>query len=531
MPTASSSRKRIGTRSALAEYRRKRDFTKTAEPPDRAGRRHRQPVFTIQEHHARRLHYDFRLEADGVLKSWAVTKVPTLSPSIRRLAVRTEDHPLDYATFEGQIPAGQYGAGQVILWDYGTYENLSGRPLSEALERGKAEVFLHGSRLQGKFALIRMKGGEKHENWLFLKMKDEYAREGEETEVAGQPRSARIAPAARVSEEESETQGRARRPRRAVARRQQPKSASAAARARRAGDSVPYPAKGQAQANKAPFEFTNLDKVLFPEAGYTKGDLLRYYAAVAHLLLPHLRNRPMTLERLPDGVRADAPRFWQKNTPNYYPNWIPRADINGASGGTNYSLVNDEVALLYLVNQGTLTFHPWLSRVGSLDRPDYVLFDLDPGETEFKELIPIAKQLHQELEVEKVESFVKTSGKSGLHVLVPWNQAGGYAEARAWALAVARRLTEKLPDVATVERRKNARGGRAYVDVMQNARGHHVVPPYVVRAVPEATVSTPLEWRELTPRLSPKQFELKSALRRFERLKEDLMQPLAAPAA
>src|SRR5690349_10469233 len=127
MIARSVSRKRDRPNQSLAEYQRKRDFSKTAEPPAKPAKPHRQPIFVVQQHHARRLHYDFRLEADGALKSWAVTKVPTLDPAIRRLAVRTEDHPLDYADFEGDIPQGQYGAGHVAIWDRGTYENLSGQ--------------------------------------------------------------------------------------------------------------------------------------------------------------------------------------------------------------------------------------------------------------------------------------------------------------------------------------------------------------------------------------------------------------------
>src|SRR6266850_7347376 len=159
MSTAATlSRSHTGPNRSLAEYERKRDFTKTAEPPAKPAKPHKQPIFVIQEHHARRLHYDLRLETDGVLKSWAVTKVPTMDPSIRRLAVRTEDHPLDYASFDGDIPEGQYGAGHLEIWDHGTYENLNGQPLSESLAAGKVEVELHGQKLKGKFALIHMAG-------------------------------------------------------------------------------------------------------------------------------------------------------------------------------------------------------------------------------------------------------------------------------------------------------------------------------------------------------------------------------------
>jgi bifunctional non-homologous end joining protein LigD len=191
-----------------------------------------------------------------------------------------------------------------------------------------------------------------------------------------------------------------------------------------------------------------------------------------------------------------------------------------------YALVNDAAALLYLVNQGALTFHPFLSRTKNLDRPDYVLFDIDPHQSTFANAIKVAKSLRELLDAAKVESFVKTSGKSGLHVLVPWARRGDYDEAREWALGFAKRLEKELPDLATTQRNIKARGRRVYVDVMQNARGHHAVPPYVVRATPTATVSTPLQWKELTPKLRPQQFDLKTALARFKKQRNDPLAPL-----
>jgi bifunctional non-homologous end joining protein LigD len=235
----------------------------------------------------------------------------------------------------------------------------------------------------------------------------------------------------------------------------------------------------------------------------------------------------VTLERLPDGLSGPkAPHFWQKNTPASYPDWIPRVELETARGKpVHYALVNSEDTLLYLVNQGTITFHPWLSRVGDLDRPDFVLFDLDPGEASFTDVVAVARRLHSVLDAEGVESFVKTSGKTGLHVLVPWHGEGGFDEARAWAGEIAGRAAEVMPERATVEIRKNKRGGRVYVDVLQNARGHHAVPPYVVRAVPGATVSTPLRWQEVNDSLDPAELNLRTAPRRLSRQKRD---PLAA---
>ena len=264
-------------------------------------------------------------------------------------------------------------------------------------------------------------------------------------------------------------------------------------------------------------QFTHVDKVMFPGPGHTKRDVLDFYERISDLLLPHLRDRPMTLERLPGGLNEGAPRFWQKNTPAHYPDWIPRVNLPSEQGKpVAYCLVNDVQTLLYLVNQGTITFHPFLSRTSDLDRPDYVLFDLDPGGAKFTDVVKIANTLGDLLDGRKIDSYPKTSGKSGLHVLVPWREKSGYDEARGWAMGVAEELVGALPKLATVERLKAEREGRVYVDVIQNARGHHAVPPYVLRPTPQATVSTPLDWKEVNAKLDPKRFTLATVARRLK---------------
>ena len=163
---------------ALETYKQKRHFAKTPEPQARHGRSHQRPIFVVQEHHASHLHYDFRLEADGVLKSWAIPKQPTLDSKVKRLAVRVEDHPLAYANFSGEIPEGEYGAGLVTIWDQGTYENLLAQKpqpqtIAQGIESGHIEAQLHGAKLKGNFALIRLpRRGGKHEHWLLVKMQD-----------------------------------------------------------------------------------------------------------------------------------------------------------------------------------------------------------------------------------------------------------------------------------------------------------------------------------------------------------------------
>jgi len=474
---------------ALTEYKHKRDFARTPEPRARVAKSRRNPLFVVQEHHASRLHYDFRLEADGVLKSWAVPKKPTLNPSIKRLAVHVEDHPVEYARFSGEIPRGEYGAGKVEIWDSGTYENLlADKPkpetVAEAIKHGHVEVRLKGKKLKGSFALVRMDDSgtpsSKKDNWLLVKMKD------------GASKAAR---------------GKAH--------------SKARARSRKSKDHV----KEGAPQN---IKLTNEDKLMFPEAAITKGDVLSYYARIADRILPHLRDRPITLERFPDGVTENAPHFWQKDTPSYYPSWIPRVKIASGDGEhVNYALVNDVQTLLYLVNQGAITFHPWFSRVENLDRPDYILFDLDRSKATFADVISVTKELHRLLKREHVKAFVKTTGKSGLHVLVPCLQCRDFDEARDWAIQMATKLVEALPDTATIERSKAKRGEKVYVDVMQNMRGKHAVPAYSLRPVPRAAVSTPLRWNELTAKLNPKKFNLKTIFRRLAQQKND---PIAALA-
>ena len=172
---------------------------------------------------------------------------------------------------------------------------------------------------------------------------------------------------------------------------------------------------------------------MYPEAGVTKGDVLDLYRRIATRLLPYLRDRPATLERLPEGLEgADAPHFWQKHTPDYYPVWIERVVLPSEAGTeVPYVLVNNVDTLLYLVNQGTLTFHVGFSRLANLDQPDFVLFDLDPGQASFAATVAVAKALHMLLQAEGRKAFVKTSGKTGLHVFTPWERQAEYDQARA----------------------------------------------------------------------------------------------------
>ncbi len=245
--------------------------------------------------------------------------------------------------------------------------------------------------------------------------------------------------------------------------------------------------------------FSNLDKVLWPQDGYTKGDLIAYYAGVARWLIPHLRDRPLTLERYPDGIEGQS--FFEKQAPRYKPSWIPTVSLSadGDSRRIAYMLCNDEAALAWCANLASIVLHVWYSHLPSIDSPDYVLFDLDPWEgCTMKTLAHVALTLRAVLEEIGLRALVKTSGGSGLHVVVPLKPTYDYDTVKTFAEIVARRIHAQLPKFTTLERTIARRPrGVVYLDWVQVGRGKTVVPPYVVRARAGAPVSMPLEWSEV----------------------------------
>jgi bifunctional non-homologous end joining protein LigD len=755
----------------LSEYKRKRDPKKTpepaAEPPVRAKRgpgegargnrevpptRDTDPIFVVQRHDARRLHYDFRLERNGALASWAVPKGIPLEPGQQHLAVHVEDHPLDYATFEGEIPQGNYGAGTVEIWDSGTYELL------EEKKNGGLTVRLEGKRLNGTWALVpaRLSGDEK--NWLILRKRDDdgasvrrehrkYApmlatlaedvprgagwvfevkwdgyravadvvgsdatltsRNGNDLTARFQNVAKEIAKAVKTPDcvldgevcalDESgrssfsamqqgkagtpivyyvfdvlETDGeplidlplveRRKRLEQLLDRRnktvrlsetfddgqallqaakQQGLEGVIAKRldskyapgrrtrdwlkikthseqefvvagytkgtGRRAssfgslvlgyyvGDELVYagnvgtgfnskeieklldklrplrrPDPSFREVPKMPkvrkgdviwvepklvvqvefaewthdgrlrapsykglredkaaedirreepltdritkgsreLKLSNLDKVFFPVEQITKGDLLEYYRAIAPAILPHLRDRPFTMVRWPDGIEAG--RFFQKDAPSHMPGWIPtfRTQVSTRESPrqrkwVNFPIVNDELALLWMVNMGCIDMNTWYSRIDRPERPDWVLFDLDPSpDVGFKETVQVALLVKQALDAFGLVGFPKTSSAEGMHILVPIERRYTYADTRQFAEIVAGAIARTHRGLATTEWTKAKRRG-VLIDSNQNGEGKTIASVYSVRPRPGAPVSTPLRWSEVNADLDP----------------------------
>jgi bifunctional non-homologous end joining protein LigD len=752
----------------LTEYKRKRDPKKTSEPfGAKRPRKAKEPIFVVQRHDARRLHYDFRLERDGALASWAVPKGVPLEPGQQNLAVHVEDHPLEYATFEGEIPKGQYGAGSVEIWDSGTYE------LVEEKKNGGLTVRLHGKRLDGTWALIPAKLSGDEKNWLIIRKKEEAGSAprpvstrtyvpmlatlaediprgagwlfevkwdgyraiakvsgGEATltsrnsndltarfpNVAKEVAKAVKTPAAVLDGEvcaldeagrssfSAMQQGKAGTPlvyyvydllemegeplvdlplverrkrleklldkrNRCVrlsetfddgaalleAAEQQGLEGILAKRldsryiqgkrtrdwlkikthgeqefviagftkgtGRRAssfgslvlgyyrGDELVYagnvgtgfnskeidklvdklrplkrPTSPFPEVPKMPkvrksdviwvepelvcevefaewthdgrlrsptykglredksaeevrreepitdtvkkgtreLKLSNLDKVFFPVEGITKGDLLEYYRAVAPVLVPHLKDRPFTMVRWPDGIEAG--RFFQKDAPSHMPEWIPtfRTLVSTRESPrkkkwVNFPVVNDELGLLWMVNMGCIDMNAWYSRIDKPDRPDFVLFDLDPSpDVGFKETVQVALLVKQALDAFGLVGFPKTSSGEGMHVLVPIERRHTYDDTRQFAEIVAGAIARTNRGLATTEWTKSKRRG-VLIDSNQNGEGKTIASAYSVRPRPGAPVSTPLRWEEVNEKLDPLSFTMGKVLERVRK--------------
>jgi bifunctional non-homologous end joining protein LigD len=260
-------------------------------------------------------------------------------------------------------------------------------------------------------------------------------------------------------------------------------------------------------------KFTNLDKMYYPKDGYRKRDLLNYYDAVAPLLLPYLKDRPLSLKRYPNGI--DKPYFFQKQVAPSFPKWLRTA----VAQKIRYVIGNDRATLLYLVNLGCIDHNPWMSRIDSLPHPDYLLIDLDPQECGYEKIVEAALWVRGRLDKVELESYPKTTGGDGMHVFVPLEPRYTYQQVRSFAEALATLGAAERPDLFTTPRAVARREkGKVYFDWQQIAEGKTIAAPYVLRAYPGAPVATPLAWREVTPRLRPEQFHIGNALARFDRV-------------
>ncbi len=815
----------------LTAYRSKRTAERTPEPagslpPPESGSALR---FVVHKHAARRLHWDLRLEFEGVFKSWAVPRGPSRNPADKRLAVHVEDHPIEYGDFEGKIPEGNYGAGSVIIWDRGQWVPLEDP--QEGLKKGKLLFNLEGYKLRGRWTLVKIKREEKE--WLLIKERDGYVADpgdewpegsvlsgltveqlGENADPAAAIRKdleKRKVPRRRLSLDDAKPMlaeskeepfdkkgwvfelkldgyrmrvGRENGGARILTRNDNdatatfPEVAKAVAalpydglvfdgeivvhddqgkpsfqrlqnraglsrtpEIRRAMVATPatfyvfdllafedfdlrglpleerkeilqrvlpgagplkysehIPEKGQAlyqhviemglegiiakkadspyRAGRSPHwikvradqtddfvvvgytapegsrggfgalhladyvdgkltyagragsgfnsaqlktvhaqlealrrptppcegpvpkgkdhawvepklvvevryrertgdhllrqpvflrfrddkkpeecirqtapgssaeerepvlpqaesraptthevKFSNRDKVFWPDDGYTKGDLIDYYGAIAPWLMPYLRDRPVVLTRYPDGINGKS--FFQKDAPAFIPEWLRTVRIwsEDTQREIDYFVCEDAAAIQYLANLGSIPLHIWFSRVETLERPDWCVLDLDPKGAPLTDVVKVALALKRLCDDIEAPSYIKTSGSSGLHVMLPLAGQITYDQTRALTQLIAKVVVEELPEIATLTRQVHKREGKVYLDFVQNGYGRLLVAPFSVRPLPGAPASTPLEWSEVTPKLDVKQFTIKTVPARMKKMKTD---PLVA---
>jgi bifunctional non-homologous end joining protein LigD len=255
---------------------------------------------------------------------------------------------------------------------------------------------------------------------------------------------------------------------------------------------------GQITLDAYTVEVSNTDRVLFPDDSITKGDLIDYYHRIATVMLPHLRERPLNMQRFPRGIAAAG--FWQQDTPNYFPEWVERVTVEKEEGGlVTHVVCNNAATLVYLANQGCVTQHIWLSRASQLRNPDRMVFDFDPSHDEdFDSVISAVWALKGLLEEMDLTPLVMNTGSRGLHVVIPLDGHADFPVVRAFAQDVASVLVSRYPRDLTIEQRKGQRQGRVFVDTLRNSYGQTMVAPYSVRAKPGAPVATPLDWNELS---------------------------------
>jgi bifunctional non-homologous end joining protein LigD len=503
----------------LRTYRAKRDFAKTAEPRGRVGPgRSKSLRFVIQRHDATRLHYDVRLELDGVYKSWAVTKVPSLDPATKRLAVEVEDHPLDYGTFEGTIPEGEYGGGTVQLWDRGTWSPHGENPAAD-LKKGRLTFDLDGERMHGGWALIRMRadpakpGRKVRNNWLLIKERDAAAQPGEPDMLLSEDTSVKtgrtldeIAGSKRSKVWHSSRAAKSAGPKTVAP---SPKSTIAAA-PKRAALMGSKPA-ARVENAVAGITISKPDKELWPGIGITKLDLAQYYEMAAERMLPHIRRRPISMVRLPDGLNGQ--RFFQRHVLAGFKAAVP---IKARGVKEPYHAIDSVEGLVQLAQAAVMEIHPWGCKENDPETPERIIIDLDPDpELSCERVMDAAKEVRDALELCGFTPFVKTTGGKGMHVVVaikgtPKKQAT-WPDAKDFAHQLVERVAAGATERYTTNMSKAKRGGKIFLDYLRNDRMATAIGPWSPRARPGATIATPVAWKDLRKAFDPSKLTIETA--------------------
>ena len=446
--------------SKLSEYNKKRNFNKTKEPIGKNSKRAKKLRFCIQHHIARKDHYDLRLEWNGVLISWAVPKGPSYNPKDKRLAIMVEDHPLDYRNFEGSIPKGEYGGGTVMLWDKGYWEPIKG--YKPNFKKGPIKFILKGSRLKGMWTLVKLKSDN---NWLLIKDEDEHHLYDDINEFNTSIKTNRTIE--------------------------------------------------EIANNIKKIEITNPNKIVYKNPKVTKMNIINYYKEVAKHMLPFIENRLFSTIRYPNGAKGG--KFYKKHFENIH-KFLGMKKINSKSDHQNdYYYIKDINGLISEVQMNSYEFHIWGCLANDLRHADILVFDLDPDEhLSLAKLREGVKDLKNILDEYKLESYLKTSGGKGYHIIVPLKGKVTWKNARIIAKNIAKLMETKWPDKYTSNMKKERRKGKIFIDWVRNTKGATSVAPYSLRVRKKLTVSMPISWSELD-KIKPDEITIEEALKRIKR--------------
>lgn len=446
--------------SKLQEYNKKRNFNKTKEPIGKSSKKAKKLRFCVQHHIARKDHYDLRLEWNGVLKSWAVPKGPSYNDKDKRLAIMVEDHPTTYRNFEGTIPKGEYGGGTVMLWDRGYWEPVKG--YKPNFKEGPIKFILKGKRLKGLWTLVKLKDDN---NWLLIKDEDEYHLYDNINEFNTSIKTGRT--------------------------------------------------MDEITGNIKNIEITNPNKVIYKNPKVTKMDIVNYYKAVSKRMLPLIENRLISTIRYPNGSNGD--KFYKKHFLNIHGFLGKKKIVNKEEKQNDYYFIKDINGLISEVQMNSYEFHIWGCKQNDLRHADMLVFDLDPDELlSLKKLRDGVKDLKSILDEYHLESFLKTSGGKGYHVVVPLNAKVTWKNARMIAKNIAKLMEATYPDKYTSNMKKENRKNKIFIDWQRNIKASTSVAPYSLRIRKKLTVSMPISWNELN-KIKPDEITIEEAIKRLKR--------------